>query len=90
MGYSKLAPPILGGIVPAFYSEENGIACAIPFSMNRVVNLGEVNGFQIKIKTMKSNTELYTVWVPKATNQGHEIEFTIPITSASPNKFNKG
>ena len=47
----KLAPPLLEGTVPAFYSE-NGIAkIAIPFSMNRAVSKAQVKGIAIKVKT---------------------------------------
>jgi hypothetical protein len=48
----QLSPPLLGGTIPAFYSNDEGIVITIPFSMNRVVSLTQVSGFEIKIKTV--------------------------------------
>lgn len=48
---SKLYPPVIEGIIPAFY--ENKIT--IPFFMNKAVSPYEINGFSLKIKTVQSN-----------------------------------
>ena len=56
----KLAPPLLEGTVPAFYSE-NGIAkIAIPFSMNRAVSKAQVKGIAIKVKTSQGTSSIYS------------------------------
>lgn len=58
---AKLFPPIIEGIVPAFYDNENGmIEVVIPFSMNRAVSQSQVKGLAIKIKTVQSSNYLYT------------------------------
>lgn len=58
---AKLFPPIIEGIVPAFYDNENGmIEVVIPFSMNRAVSQIQVKGLAVKIKTVQSSSYLYT------------------------------
>lgn len=57
----KLYPPVINGSLPAFY-EENGTArIVVPFSMNRAVNIGDIGGFRLRIKTVQSNTEITTL-----------------------------
>ena len=73
----KLSPPLLSGSIPAFCSTEQGIEITIPYSMNRVVSLNQVSGFQIKIKTVQGSSELITVQVDKVENQGNEIKLLI-------------
>ena len=58
MGTNKLAPPLLEGTLPAFYTDNKGIFFNIPFSMNRAVSAASVKGFAIKIKTIQSGEEL--------------------------------
>ena len=72
-----LAPPLLDGTIPAFYSTDQGIEISIPFSMNRVVSLNQVNGFQVKIKTVQSGNQLCSVYVEKISGQGNEIKVII-------------
>jgi hypothetical protein len=63
---AKLYPPIIEGVLPAFYSdtivdsEGKVIKITIPFSMNRAVSSSQVGGFALKIKTVQSSTYLYT------------------------------
>ncbi len=59
---AKLFPPVIEGIVPAFYQEEkNGnIAVTIPFSMNRAVSQSQVKGLAVKVKTVQSSSCIYT------------------------------
>lgn len=59
---AKLFPPVIEGIVPAFYQEEkNGnIAVVIPFSMNRAVSQSQVKGLVVKVKTVQSSSYIYT------------------------------
>ena len=55
---AKLYPPILEGVLPAFYSdtvtdiEGEVVRITIPFSMNRSVSSNQVGGFALKIKTV--------------------------------------
>ena len=53
----RLPAPIIEGTLPAFYANEKGIAeIAIPFSMNRAVSKGEVEGFELKLKSVYGST----------------------------------
>lgn len=66
---AKLYPPILEGVLPAFYSdtitdtEGEVIRITIPFSMNRAVSSNQVGGFALKIKTVQSSSYLYTAQI---------------------------
>lgn len=55
---AKLYPPIIPGTLPAFYTTEDGAVTKItvPFSMNKAVSSGSINGFALKLKTAYSNT----------------------------------
>lgn len=58
---AKLFPPVIEGIVPAFYENENGdIVVTIPFSMNRAVSQSQVKGLAVKVKTVQSSSYIYT------------------------------
>jgi hypothetical protein len=52
----KLYPPVIGGSIPAFYQENGTAIIAVPFSMNRAVDISRIGGFRLKIKTVQSNT----------------------------------
>ena len=62
----KLYPPIIGSTIPAFYEENGTVKITVPFSMNRAVSAGSVAGFKLKIKTVQSNTFLYTCTIGPA------------------------
>ena len=48
---AKLYPPLIGGTIPAFYTDDNGATnMVVPFSMNRAVGKSEVSKFILKIK----------------------------------------
>jgi hypothetical protein len=47
----KRLPPVIEGTLPAFY--DNFIT--IPFEMNRAVNINDIKGMSLKIKTVQSN-----------------------------------
>ena len=47
---AKLYPPLIGGTIPAFYTESGTTNIVVPFSMNRAVSSDEVAGFALKIK----------------------------------------
>jgi hypothetical protein len=54
----KLYPPIIEGILPAFYGTE----LSVPFSMNKAVGKNEYDGFSLKIKNIRGNeySQYYT------------------------------
>ena len=56
---AKLYPPVIEGIIPAFY----GDSITIPYSMNKGVNANEIAGFSLKIKTVQNNLLLGTLSV---------------------------
>ena len=57
---AKLFPPVIEGIIPAFYSENGIVKITIPFSMNKAVSKKQVSGFVVKAKTVQSSTYLFT------------------------------
>lgn len=57
---AKLFPPLLSGVIPAFYKNENGaIKIVVPFSLNRAVSPAQIKNIRMKIKTTQSSTYLY-------------------------------
>lgn len=89
MEYDLLAPPLLDGTIPAFYSNDQGIVITIPFSMNRVVSIHAIKGFQVKIKTVQSSTELYSEFVEYKEGQDNKVTYIIS-DAAIKNKFRVG
>lgn len=53
---SKLYPPNLEGTLPAFY----GTTLVVPFSMNKAVSIDEVQSILLKVKTVQSNSFIYS------------------------------
>ena len=53
---SKLYPPMIDGVLPAFY----GSTMTIPFQMNLAVGKNDISGFQVKIKTVQSSSLIGT------------------------------
>lgn len=70
----KLSPPVLEGVIPAFYSDKNGIVFTIPFFMNRKVGSASVSGFSIKVKAAHSSQELFTQEIIKADANDNTIK----------------
>lgn len=58
---AKLFPPLIDGVIPAFYKDGNKIHITIPFSLNRTVSPTQIQGIIMKIKTTQSSTYLFTV-----------------------------
>lgn len=75
---AMLAPPLVEGTIPAFYSNDQGIVITIPYSMNRVVSMVNIKGFQVKIKTIQSSTQIYSCEVLKNNNDNNVVRLTIP------------
>lgn len=69
---AKLFPPVIEGIVPAFYAENGYIVVVIPFSMNRAVSQSQVKGLAIKIKTVQSSSYIYSTEIKEQIN--YELE----------------
>ena len=46
---AKLYPPLIGGTIPAFYTD-GATKIVVPFSMNKAVGKSEVFGFSLKMK----------------------------------------
>lgn len=59
---AKLLPPIIDGIIPAFYTDDKkGTQITVPFSSNRAVSPAQVEGFALKLKTVQSTTYLFDI-----------------------------
>ena len=58
---AKLFPPLIDGVIPAFYKDGDKIKVIIPFSLNRTVSPTQIQGIIMKIKTTQSNTYLFTI-----------------------------
>ena len=93
----KLSPPLLEGIIPAFYSDGDGIVITIPFSMNRMVGPDSVYGFAVKIKTVHNSKELFTQNITPIDNNDNTInsflsnkELVIRIGEELKDKFKVG
>ena len=66
---SKLLPPIIDGIIPAFYTDDKkGTQITVPFSSNRAVSPAQVGGFALKLKTVQSTTYLFDLKI-KSTDE---------------------
>lgn len=60
----KLYPPNIEGTIPAFYPDNDGTTTlVVPFSMNKAVAIGDVNGMVVKIK-YTDGTLLRTINTP--------------------------
>ena len=57
----KFYPPILEGTLPSFIKNKDGtVNLTVPFSMNPMVAVSEVEGLILRIKTTTTNTILTT------------------------------
>ena len=72
-------PPILEGVLPAFY----GNFIKVPFTMNRAVDIGKIQGFKIKIKTIQSNSLV----LEQETNSWDKNNLIIIFKNLSSNKL---
>ena len=76
----KLYPPIIPGTLPAFYTTEDGengaeTKITVPFSMNKAVSSGSINGFALKLKTAYSNTLIDVLKIYEFNSTSKEIIF---------------
>lgn len=58
---AKLFPPLVNGVIPAFYEEDGTVKITVPFSLNRAVSKIQIKGIALKIKTVQSSSYLYTI-----------------------------
>lgn len=70
-----LYPPYIEGTIPSFY----GDSLTVPFSMNKSVGSGEVQGFSLKIKTIQNTKYLFTTSkvLESDTNAEYYVKFDI-------------
>ncbi len=70
-----LYPPYIEGTIPSFY----GDSLTVPFSMNKAVGAGEVQGFSLKIKTIQNTKYLFTTSkvLEKDLNSKYYVKFDI-------------
>lgn len=65
---SRLQPPIIEGVLPAFY----GTLLTVPFQMNRSVSKSQIKGFNIKIKTSSNSRLIYSSGI-QTQNDGSDL-----------------
>jgi hypothetical protein len=71
---AKQYPPILNGILPAFEkSDSGGLSIQIPFTMNKTVNVYDIDGFALLIKTVSTGSILTTALIHATTLNGSKI-----------------
>lgn len=82
---AKLFPPYIEGTLPAFYQSNGTTKMVVPFIMNRGVRFGEIKGLIMKIKSIQSNTYLYSA----RNDEGFFIENSAQFTLPAPIESNK-
>lgn len=68
---SKLYPPVIEGIIPAFYGNE----IKVPFFMNKSVSLNRVGGFALKIKVVQSNYYIGDALIKEKETDKHTVTY---------------
>ena len=81
-----LMPPIIEGILPAFY----GNTITVPFQMNRAVGWSEIAGFELKLKTVQNSKYLLQLSTPKDNADEHNLTVTFNISDADKEKLYVG
>lgn len=78
----KLYPPTIKGSIPAFYLDETkGTATiAVPFLMNKAVSVEDVAYFSLKIKTVQTNTFLFSLTSDPGSTQTYISEKVVKFT----------
>ena len=75
---AKLFPPYIEGTLPAFYQSNGTTKMVVPFVMNRGVRFGEIKGLMMKIKSIQSNTYLYSTKNDEGAYTENSAVFTLP------------
>lgn len=81
---NQIYPPIIEGILPAFYKEGEQIKITVPFTLNQAVSPSEVIGMSLKIKTVQTGTHLHEVTTQHSRDfsvNGDNIYATFYVTS---------
>lgn len=78
----KLYPPTIKGSIPAFYLDETeGTATiAVPFLMNKAVSVEDVAYFSLKVKTVQTNTFLFSLTSDPGSTQTYISEKVVKFT----------
>lgn len=73
---SKLYPPDIGGVIPAFYGEQ----ITVPFTMNKLTAGAEIGGFALIIKSIANSKILCTLKTSTATwvKKTNKVTFNLP------------
>lgn len=81
----KLYPPYIEGTIPAFCKNSEGtVVMTVPFSMNKAVSKSSVIGLYLKVKTVQSNTLLFTTHTTNYNiDSKYEAYFTLSEGQAS-------
>lgn len=76
MNDTKLYPPIINGTLPAFCGTE----LVIPFTMNKSVSENEVLRFELKLRSIPSNRDIFggTIQYTGWNSITNEVTFTLP------------
>lgn len=64
----RLYPPVIESTLPACYEENGMVKITIPFSTNRSVSATQVGGFELKIKTIQTGTQIYNIFTANPVN----------------------
>lgn len=57
----RLYPPLLDGVLPAFYKENGTLIIDIPFTVNNAVSRAEISDIKLRLKTIESSTSICVV-----------------------------
>ena len=74
----KLFPPYIEGTLPAFYQSNGTTKMVVPFIMNRGVRFDDIKGLMMKIKSIQSNTYLYSTENDEGLYSENQAIFTLP------------
>jgi hypothetical protein len=84
---AKLYPPYLDATVPSFYSydkydditgqKKTITSISVPFALNKTVGKADIRGFAIKIKTLQSDTLVWSSTTMDQTKFDVETEFQV-------------
>ena len=82
----KLFPPYIEGTLPAFYQSNGTTKIVVSFVMNRGVRFDDIKGLMMKIKSIQSNTYLYSAKNDEGLYTENQAVFTLPSPISSEDK----
>lgn len=86
---TKLYPPTISGVLPAFYRTYNtsgdltGATITVPYSMNRAISYKDISGFVLKIKTVNTDTVVMAVTTRAYSSDTNTAIFTLTAKEAT-------